>query len=329
MSHPDLPAIRVWATSHRAMTNLRRLCALLSDRFAFVETQDAPDFVFCMNMERSVLRYPGVRIQIIGENILPDFNLVDYAIGFDRLSLGDRYLRWPLLRAWKSYASLHSRMPYDEIVRDRDKFCACVVSNVTNRQGALDAYIDCFSAYRPVQCGGRWRNNVGGRVADKLAFLRQHKFSFAFENTSYPGYATEKITDAFAAGTIPIYWGDPDITRDINPDAFVMCHDFDSPEAVLSRVKQIDGDEDLYRSMLTAPVFRNGKEPDEYNESRLVAFLYNIFSQPLPAAYRRPRGRWGQKYEWHMKSAFFWPPLQAVYLAKQGLETMSKWIKAS
>ena len=34
-----------------------------------------------------------------------------------------------------------------------------------------------------------------------------------FENDSYAGYFTEKITDCFARGTIPIYYGDLEICK--------------------------------------------------------------------------------------------------------------------
>lgn len=301
-------------------------CACVSDRFAFVETPERPDFVFFVNIDPTVLRHGGVRIFFAGENVTPDFNVADYAVAFDRLSFGDRYLRWPLLRTYASYEVLRRRPrpAADEACRGRTGFCACVVSNMSRREGDLEAYVECFSAYKPVDCGGRWRNNVGGRVADKQAFLRTHKFSFAFENTSYPGYATEKLGDAFASGTIPIYWGDPDIERDINPEAFVNCHAFASPEAVLARVKEIDSDEALYHAMLAAPIFCGGTEPQELGEDRLAAFFTNIFSQPLPQAYRRPLGRWGQKYESRMRLAFFNPVGQTWFLAKEALRTLRK-----
>lgn len=37
--------------------------------------------------------------------------------------------------------------------------------------------------------------------------LIDYMFSFAIENTQKDGYFTEKITDCFATGTIPLYWG--------------------------------------------------------------------------------------------------------------------------
>ena len=51
---------------------------------------------------------------------------------------------------------------------------------------------------------------MGGPVASKLDFDRSHKFSIVCENTAHSGYTTEKLVEAFAAGCIPIYWGDPD-----------------------------------------------------------------------------------------------------------------------
>ncbi len=56
-----------------------------------------------------------------------------------------------------------------------------------------------------------------------------------------PGYTTEKLFDCFKAGTVPIYWGNPEITRDVNPKAFINCNDYENDfDAVIERVKEID-----------------------------------------------------------------------------------------
>ena len=34
-----------------------------------------------------------------------------------------------------------------------------------------------------------------------------------FENTSKPNYFTEKLVNAYYSGSIPIYWGDPNISK--------------------------------------------------------------------------------------------------------------------
>ena len=66
--------------------------------------------------------------------------------------------------------------------------------------------------YKHIDSGGKYKNNIGAPVADKLAFLSEGKFNIAFENSSANGYTTEKLIEAFAAGTIPLYWGDESVS---------------------------------------------------------------------------------------------------------------------
>ncbi len=54
-----------------------------------------------------------------------------------------------------------------------------------------------ISKYKKVDSGGLALNNIGYIVKNKLEFIKDYKFTIAFENSSYSGYTTEKITDAF------------------------------------------------------------------------------------------------------------------------------------
>ena len=54
-------------------------------------------------------------------------------------------------------------------------------------------------------------NYEGINDSGKILGLKDYHFSFAFENANYLGFFTEKITDCFATGTIPIYHGCQDI----------------------------------------------------------------------------------------------------------------------
>ena len=54
-----------------------------------VELSKEPDYVFYSNYGERHLKYNGIRIFYTRENIAPDFNDCDYAIGFDYL---DRHL---------------------------------------------------------------------------------------------------------------------------------------------------------------------------------------------------------------------------------------------
>jgi len=67
----------------------------------------------------------------------------------------------------------------------------------------LDLYGGAHGSKRPGEGTGAHR--------DKSEAIDNYMFSVVFENDRYPGYFTEKITDCFARGTIPIYYGDLDI----------------------------------------------------------------------------------------------------------------------
>ena len=68
------------------------------------------------------------------------------------------------------------------------------MSNTKNSSNERGEVFDLLKAYKTVSSGGKWRNNVGEPVADKLGFQSKHKFAIAFENNSHPGYLTEKFT---------------------------------------------------------------------------------------------------------------------------------------
>ena len=52
--------------------------------------------------------------------------------------------------------------------------------------------------------------------------LNDYMFSVAIENGSYETYFTEKILDCFATGTIPIYWGSPDINKYFDDSSILL-----------------------------------------------------------------------------------------------------------
>ena len=57
-----------------------------------IEFSDKPDFLFYSVVGNEHKSYQDcVKIFYTGENILPNFNECDYALGFDYLEFGDRY----------------------------------------------------------------------------------------------------------------------------------------------------------------------------------------------------------------------------------------------
>ena len=61
---------------------------------------------------------------------------------------------------------------------EKRKFCSFVVSNA-DAKPIRQHFFEKLSDYKKVDSGGRFMNNVGGPVADKIDFHRQHKFVIA------------------------------------------------------------------------------------------------------------------------------------------------------
>ena len=289
-----------------------------------VVLSEKPDFVFFSQSSKDYHKYNCVRIFYTAENHVPDFNLCDYGISFQNLSFEDRYIRYPLYLvddfnpyAGDDYASdlqlaLHKHENVD--LSTKTDFCSFVFSN-SKAAPCREKLFHALSEYKPVNSGGRYLNNVGGPVASKLEFQKKHKFVIAFENTSSPGYTTEKIVGAFAAGAIPIYWGNPEITKEFNPGSFINCHDFGltrdgEPEAIeriVEEVKRLDNDDEAYMAMLRTPAFTEqndvAKQQQEFED-----FLFHIVDQGREKAYRRNRYYWGERYERKQRigNQFYW-----------------------
>ena len=59
-------------------------------------------------------------------------------------------------------------------------------------------------------------------LKEKSRGLRDYRFSFACENASYPTYFTEKLTDCFACGTIPVYYGTAGVAQYFNHEGIIF-----------------------------------------------------------------------------------------------------------
>ena len=263
-----------------------------------VEISDDPDFVFCSIFGRRHLKYDCAKIYYTGENIAPDFNLVDYGMGFPEIDFYDRYLRLPHYALYPRACEMALKKPEmsDEELVGRG-FGSYVISNAVSDPERL-AMIDALSRYRELASGGRYHNNVGGPVADKIGFSKGYKFSIAFENSSSRGYTTEKIMESFAASTVPIYWGNPDIAKEFNPDSFINCHDFPDFEKAVEFIRKVDSNDELYLKMVKAPIIRDDSSAKKcLSDDYLPDFLYAVCSQDPASAIRRNRVYQGKYYE--------------------------------
>ena len=265
-----------------------------------VEISDDPDIVFYSAFGRDFFSYPkSIRVFLANEPVIPNFNDCDYAVGWNDITFGGRYIRQPPLVGFgeKSvYELLHVREEMQESVLER-KFCNFVYSNAANGIGAKLRIQFCkqLGGYKRIDCPGPVLNNMKAGLEtryhpknkynserfnrdwarSKLDFLRGYKFTIAFENISLPGWTTEKLIHPLMANSIPIYWGNPNVSEYFNPKAFINCADYDwDLDAVMKRVIELDNDDDQYMEMLRQIPLRDNYPADW--EEKLADFLAGI-----------------------------------------------------
>ena len=80
-----------------------------------------------------------------------------------------------------------------------------------------------------------------GTTDDKLATLAGYRFAICYENArNFPGYITEKLFDCLLAGTVPVYWGAPNIADWVPADCYIDRRLFASEEALHAHIKGMD-----------------------------------------------------------------------------------------
>lgn len=249
----------------------------LLSKYYQLELSSDPDFLLysCFGYEH--LKYDCLRIFYAGENIRPDFRECDYAFSFD-YPVTERNYRLPLYRLHPSYQSILEPRASEKILCEDRKFCCFLASNPQGSE--RNKFFQLLSAYKKVDAGGKLFLNIDNPVprGDEINWMRQYRFCIAFENSSYPGYTTEKLTNALAAGTIPIYWGNPVVDRDFNTRSFINCHEFNNLEKVVDHVIELDQDPQLQRVILNEPILPGNQEQSFCNEENIISKFDQIFT---------------------------------------------------
>lgn len=291
----SLPGLRVaFSDFHRGFSPQdSRIWRALSTGFNLtLAGPDGPsDLLIYSDFGHAHRRHDGLKVYLTGENMVPDFDECDLAFSPFEQAGEPRAVRLP-------YYAQALRQP-ERLVRaegfhadtERAGFCAFVVSNPKSPE--RNAFFRKLNRRRRVDSGGRHFNNLGSCVSDKMAFIRGYRFCIAIENTSSPGYTTEKLVEPLLAGCIPIYWGDPEVGRDFNPGCMVNLSDFKDFDAAIDHVLALDGDAERRRRILEAPVFRDNRVPDCLLDSHLLLPIQRLLADGKPGArrYRRRRLR--------------------------------------
>jgi len=242
-----------------------------------VTINDNPDVLFFSSYGDSYLNYKCSRIFYSAENEKADFSACDLALTFDHV-YNDRHFRLPLyvlhIDRANNLSELTSELSKEkalEVWNSKKKFCCMVVSN-GNAKERIHFFND-ISSFRKVDSGGRFMNNVGGPVKNKLEFIKDYKFVISYENSVYSGYTTEKILEPYFVNSIPVYWGNPEINKDFNPSTFINASNFNANAEVLDLMTRIENDSELAISYLCPPKIEDVSEKKYFNKDKVLSFI--------------------------------------------------------
>ena len=119
-----------------------------------------------------------------------------------------------------------------------------------------------------------------------MAFCSQYKFNIAFENSSSPGYTTEKVMQPLSCFSVPIYWGNPLIAKDFSPTSLVCVKDEADIDRAIEEIVRLDTDDAAYLEKAKTPCL---VQPHDFYEKELEKFLCHIIDQPIEKARRLNR----------------------------------------
>ena len=213
---------------------------------------------------------PRKTIAYIGENIRPSYLGYDHSLSFDYDSYGGRNFRLPLWYsrlAWPGFeqkprranAHNHGYEPLIEIepltkprVVDwakKDKFCAMIAGNP---EGLRINLFNSINKYKPVHGYGNMFNN--SLRQSKFDVLPSYKFCLCPENSIYDGYVTEKLLDAYAGDTVPIYSGTLSVDCDFHEGAYLNYINTKDMSWFVQTIQAIDESKELYEALYTKPL---------------------------------------------------------------------------
>lgn len=289
---------------------------------------DDADYIICtiFGEKYEYCKYPQVRIMYVGENYIPDYNFVDYSICRYPLTLYDRNFFLPgcaddMDGHWSALWDKERNFNRDFLASK--EFFGNFIAGHESENNIRGDFFKLLETYKRIESPGRYLNNmvdkkvVNFRDSSKIEFQRKCKFTLCFESTSHYDFCTEKIVDAFYSDTIPVYYGNKEIDKIFNKDAFIDCSKYESFLQVKERIIELDQNDDLYLEMLNRPIFAEEFNPYKLEED-LEAYVRHIFDQPLESAYRRSQVYQPKEYERYVTNT----------TAKQPSKTLGTRIKA-
>jgi len=179
--------------------------------------------------------------------LLDTFDLV---VGFKYTNLEKKQIRFPL---WLMYYKFYNYKPEHNIIdyienkykKNIKKEYKTVFTTLIARHDRGGQRTKIYNEivnnnYGSVMCPSNLKKNtnaIGNTTEDKINYISKSVYNICPENSTFEGYFTEKIIQAFEGGTIPFYWAiDLPEKGLINENKYCYC-DIDNPIKLKENIK--------------------------------------------------------------------------------------------
>lgn len=202
----------------------------------------------------SVETYWKYRVRQYGDYGLKN---VDLSLGMGRDINSNKYFRFPewipfTFEPESSYKDIQDRTNEINKARPNNNARDAVLLASHDDYGTRERICRDVEKIIPITYAGRWRNNstdLWNRFNnDKQLYLKNFRFNICPENVDAKGYCTEKLFDAFASGTIPIYHGDMNDPENglINKDSVIFWNYQGDNEEQMQLLRKLSKDDRYY-----------------------------------------------------------------------------------
>ena len=246
-----------------SLTRFEMITDVLEEKYQLTET-NSDDYDLVIDGvfgNKSIKNKNAFKIFFTGEAIAAKIDGYDLSLGFEYLESNSNYIRLPLYYLYYN-EKININYKREECRTEHKNFACFLVSNGRDKlyYDGVDARDHLFfklSLYKPVLSGGNHLNNIGKIIPINETFdwLSQCKFTIAYENKTFPGYITEKLFQAYFAGSIPIYYSDIEAQKDININAIISAQKFSTEEELIDYIISIDKDNKKYCQIWNEKLF--------------------------------------------------------------------------
>eukprot|EP00934_Nitzschia_sp_Nitz4_P000456 Nitzschia sp. Nitz4//scaffold45_size130396//119722//120969//NITZ4_003473-RA/size130396-processed-gene-0.233-mRNA-1//-1//CDS//3329552470//456//frame0 len=150
--------------------------------------------------------------------------------------------------SWAEYNIQNAAVDFDKVIKGAS-FLAKNCNSKNDREGlvsrlaATEFRVDSLSS-----CLRNAEPPPGVDMKNKMQVLQQYLFHLAFENQCSDDYITEKLWGVLQSGTLPVYYGAPNVKEHVPPNSVVFVDDFSTTEELADYLVKLSNDKKLYES---------------------------------------------------------------------------------